>query len=118
MLRIVNGLFGLMMLSFVVVQWNDPDGPLWMAIYLVPAVWALLAASGLSLLRSPIALGLLWASVLFGASAMIYYWPTVAGFWRKDVWWVEESAREGMGVMVLFVVLIVALVSAYRQPAR
>ena len=118
MLRIVNGLLGLMMLSFVAVQWNDPDGPLWMAIYLVPAVWALLAAFRCSVFRSQFVLGLLWASVLFGASAMIYYWPTVPGFWRKEVWWVEETAREGMGVMILFVVLLVVLVTAYRQPAR
>jgi uncharacterized protein (TIGR03382 family) len=30
-------------------------------------------------------------------------------FWRKDVWWVEETAREGMGVMIALGVLVVVL---------
>ena len=31
------------------------------------------------------------------------------GFWRKDVWWVEETAREGMGMMIAFAVLLAVL---------
>jgi hypothetical protein len=39
------------------------------------------------------------------------------GFWRKDVWWVEETAREGMGVMIAFAVLIAVLATALlRKP--
>ena len=43
-MRTVYILLGLLMVAFAAVQYNDPDGPLWAAIYLVPAVWALLAA--------------------------------------------------------------------------
>jgi hypothetical protein len=36
----------------------------------------------------------------------------------KDVWWVEETAREGMGVMIGLAVLVVVLVaSLLRKPA-
>jgi hypothetical protein len=41
----------------------------------------------------------------------------MTGFWRKDVWWVEETAREGMGMMIAFVVLVVVLFNAHRKPA-
>jgi hypothetical protein len=40
----------------------------------------------------------------------VFYWPTVPNFWLKEVWWVEETAREGMGVMIGFAVLLVVLV--------
>ena len=40
------------------------------------------------------------------------------GFWRKDVWWVEETAREGMGVMIGFAVLIAVLASAVTAKNR
>ena len=39
-MRYVFGVVALTMLLFTVVQYNDPDGPLWMVYYGVPAVWA------------------------------------------------------------------------------
>jgi hypothetical protein len=39
-------------------------------------------------------------------------------FWRKDVWWVEETAREGMGVMVGFAILVVVLASVMARSRR
>jgi predicted anti-sigma-YlaC factor YlaD len=103
-MRTLHILLALLMLSFVAVQYNDPDGPLWAVIYLIPAAWALLAS-------------FLWASTVAGLAGVIYYWPTMSGFWRKDVWWVEETAREGMGMMIAFVVLVVVLFNAHRKPA-
>jgi hypothetical protein len=47
------------MLLFVAVQYNDPDGPLWMVLYGVPAIWAGLAWMRPQLLLRPAPLLLL-----------------------------------------------------------
>lgn len=117
-MRYVNMLLGLLMVAFAAVQYNDPDALLWMAIYLVPAVWAFAAAFRLVQVRSQAGERLLWLSVAVGVGTTVYYWPTMPGFWRKDVWWVEETAREGMGVMIALAVLLVVLATALlRKPA-
>lgn len=117
-MRYVNMLLGLVMLAFAAVQYNDPDALLWIVIYLVPAAWAFAAAFRLAQVRSPAGERLLWASLVVGAATTVYYWPTMPGFWRKDVWWVEETAREGMGVMIALAILLVVLATALlRKPA-
>jgi len=116
-MRYLNLLLGVLMLLFAAVQYNDPDAPLWIAIYMVPAAWAFAAALRLPQVRSSTGTRLLWASVAAGVATVVYYWPTTPGFWHKDVWWVEETAREGMGVMIGLVVLLVVLFSALRKPA-
>jgi hypothetical protein len=47
-----------------------------------------------------------------------YYWPQAPEFWRREVWWETETAREGMGVMIATVVLAVAFLTAIRARAR
>ncbi len=117
-MRYVNMLLGLLMVAFAAVQYNDPDALLWIIIYLIPAAWAFAAAFRLPQVRSPAGERLLWASLVVGAATTVYYWPTMPEFWRKDVWWVEETAREGMGVMIGLAVLLVALATALlRKPA-
>ena len=117
-MRYVNILLGVVMLGFAAVQYNDPDALLWIIIYLIPAAWAFAAAFRLPQVRSPAGERLLWASLVVGAATTVYYWPTMPEFWRKDVWWVEETAREGMGVMIGLAVLLVALATALlRKPA-
>lgn len=116
-MRYLNVLMGILMLAFVAVQYNDPDGPLWMAIYSIPMIWAFLAAFRLPLLRTPLGSRLLQLSVLAGVAAVAYYWPQMPGFWHKEVWWNEETAREGMGVMLLLIVLLVAWISSLRGGA-
>ena len=111
-MRYVNMLLGLVMLGFAAVQYNDPDALLWIVIYLVPAAWAFAAAFRLQRVRSQTGERLLWASLVIGAATTVYYWPTMPGFWRKDVWWVEETAREGMGVMIAMAILLVVLATA------
>lgn len=107
----------LLMIAFAAVQYNDPDAPLWATIYLVPAAWALLAAFRPPVLRKSAGRSLLWACVVAELAGVIYYWPTMPGFWHKEVWRVEETAREGMGMMIAFAVLVVVLFSAHRKPA-
>lgn len=117
-MRYVHILLGLVMLAFAAVQYNDPDAPLWIAIYLVSVAWAFTAAFRPARLQSRAVERWLWATVAAGVGATVYYWPTVPGFWHKDVWWVEETAREGMGMMLaLAVVLVVLAATLLKKPA-
>lgn len=114
-LSALNLVLALLMLVFAAVQYNDPDWALWVVYYVVPAFWALAAA----LRRRPFQrvqwLGWLWACVAGWTALVVYYWPQAPGFWRKDVWWNDETAREGMGLMIALAVLLIALVTAYRK---
>ena len=117
-MRYVLILPGLLMVAFAAVQYNDPDALVWIAIYLVPAAWAFAAAFRPARVRSLAGERLLWATVATGVGATVFYWPTMPNFWVKDVWWVEETAREGMGVMIALAVLLVVLAtSLLRKPA-
>jgi len=118
-MRYVHILLGIVMVAFAAVQYNDPDAPLWIVIYLIPAAWAFAAAFRPAYPRSIAGERLLWATVAVGAGTLVYYWPTMPGFWHKEVWRVEETAREGMGVMIAFAILIVVLAATLlRKPAR
>jgi hypothetical protein len=117
-MRYVNIVLGVVMLGFAAVQYNDPDALLWIIIYLTPAAWAFAAAFRLPQVRALAGERLLWATLVVGAATTVYYWPTMPEFWRKDVWWVEETAREGMGVMIGLAVLLVVLATVLlREPA-
>lgn len=115
-MRYLNIVLGILMLLFVAVQYNDPDGPVWMAIYAVPMIWAFLAAFRLPVLQSPTGRRLLWLSIAAGIAGVVFYWPQTPEFWRKDIWWNDEEAREGMGVMLLLAVMLVAWFSSLRSP--
>ncbi len=111
-MRYLHILLGVMMVAFAAVQYNDPDMLLWIVIYLIPAAWAFAAAFRLPQVRTLAGERLLWLSVAIGLGTTVYYWPAMPDFWRKDVWWVEETAREGMGVMIALGVLLVVLATA------
>jgi len=117
-MRYLYVLPGLVMIVFAAVQYNDPDILLWATIYLIPAIWSMLAAFRPNAIRSAPGRALLWVSALAGLAGVVYYWPTMPGFWHKDVWRVEETAREGMGMMIAFAVLVAVLFSAHRKPAQ
>ena len=117
-MRYLNMLLGLVMVGFAAVQYNDPDALLWIVIYLIPAAWAFAAAFRLPQVRSVAGERLLWLTVAVGVGATVYYWPTMPDFWHREVWRVEETAREGMGVMIALGVLVVVLATALlRKPA-
>lgn len=113
-LRVINIVLCLLMVLFIVVQYNDPDGLMWMAIYLVPAVWALIAAVNPIVLGQGILRVLLLLTIVASLAAMFYYWPKTSGWWKQEVWWEVETAREGMGMMIVSVVLLVALLAGTR----
>ena len=117
-MRYVNIVLGLLMVAFAAVQYNDPDPQVWVPIYLVPATWAFAAAFYLSKTVSRSGMVLLGACVLAYLALVVYYWPQTPGFWRKDVWWEVEEAREGMGMMLAFAVLLFVSASAFMARSR
>ena len=113
-MRWLSALLAVLMLVFIVVQYNDPDGVKWMFIYAVPMLWAAVAALRPSLLLNKPATILLLGFMVLSAAAMFYYWPRTPGWWKSEVWWEVETAREGMGMMIVLFVLIVAWITSYR----
>lgn len=97
----------MLMLLFIGVQYNDPDGPIWMIIYGVPAVWAGLAFFRQSVFRKSLSKALLLISILLSIAGVIYFWPTTPHWWASEVWYSTETAREGMGMMIVTIALIV-----------
>jgi hypothetical protein len=115
-MRYLHMLSCLMMLGFAAVQYNDPDALVWVVIYMIPAAWAFMSAFFLPRLRASKALmRLLWASAALFIFLTLFYWPEAPNFWRKEVWSVEETAREGMGVMIALAVVLFALFTAWRK---
>lgn len=105
-MRILNGALALLLLAFAVVQYNDPDGVLWMAAYGLGVLWTLMAALVPRVLAlKPISMMLSFtvAAMLLG---VIYFWPDTPGWWRTEVWWETETVREAMGLMVMALALL------------
>ena len=104
-MRIIDGLLCVMLLAFAAVQYNDPDVYFWMPLYAFAAAWAGMAAYRPWQLRRRPWAALLALCLVAAAIATAWYWPTEEAFWRQDVWWESETAREGMGVMIVTVTL-------------
>ena len=104
-----------LMLLFAALQYNDPDGLAWAALYAVPVAALLAALLHPALLATPLgraALGVALAGLGIGTALC---WPEQAGFWRRDVWWQEETAREGMGMAVALAATAATLPFALRR---
>ena len=117
-MRYLNGFLCVIMILFVAVQYNDPDYAFWMVIYGIPAVWAGVAALRPAVLARDFFTAGLVLIIAAAVTGAVYYWPTMPGWWRKDVWWIEETAREGMGMMIVTVTLLVVLFTAWRARSR
>ena len=113
-MKYVNIAVCAVMVLFAAVQYNDPDAALWIVIYLIPALWAALAAFRPRALGDTRVFAALCASVLAAVAGTAYYWPDSPEWWRRDVWWEVETAREGMGMMVVTAGLLIALVTSLR----
>lgn len=107
-MRIVSGIFCIIMVAFTVVQFNDPDALLWAMIYGVIAFWCGVAALRTEVISGGWGQRLLVLSLAIAAFAVVWYFPMTPGFWRTEVWWETETAREGMGMMIAFVALAFA----------
>lgn len=107
-MRILAGILCVILVLFTVVQYNDPDFVFWGAIYGIGAVWtgfAALSPATLTWGGARAMMALCVAAALYG---VVYFYPTTEGFWRQDVWWETETAREGMGMMIVLIALLVA----------
>ncbi len=127
-MRYVFAILSLVLIVFVVVQYNDADGFLWALFYGVPAICAGTVAFRPRLLAATAsrAIFALCAAVAIGLT--IFYWPPVSGWWREDIWSmavtegraaeVAEQAREGMGLMIVTVVMLLLLVASFFSRSR
>lgn len=106
-MRILNVFLMLLMMVFIVVQYNDPDGMFWMLLYAVPAIWTGIAAFGNAILFNRLVSGLLLLCILAAFAGIFWFWPETPGWWRQEVWWETETAREGMGMMIISIVLVI-----------
>lgn len=111
-LRILNGLVCVVLVVFAAVQYNDPDYYLWIPVYAVSAAWTGMAAYDAGRLRRTSFAGGLVLCMVAAVVGTVWLWPTEAGFWHREVWWESETAREGMGMMVVTVALLVAALTA------
>jgi len=41
---------------------------------------------------------------------VVYFWPLTPRFWTKEIWYNVETAREGMGLMIVFIVLAIVAI--------
>jgi len=117
-MRAVYILCLILMALFIGMQYNDPDGTIWMLIYAIPAVWAAIAAFRHQLLRNKVAHFALLFCIFVSVASMLYFWPKTEGWWRQDVWWEEETAREGMGLMIVTIVMAIVWIGRPRSTDR
>jgi hypothetical protein len=126
MMRFVFAVLAVLMVLAAAVQYNDPDGPLWMLYYGVPAVWAGVAAARPRALAARTGRILLFGCVAAALVLTLLYWPPVAGWWRHETWSMgltepraaelAEQAREGMGIMIATAVLLAVLAASFARP--
>lgn len=117
-MRVLNGALCALLILFTAVQYNDPDAPLWIAIYGLAAIWAGIAAFRTGVLRGSTARFLLAASAAAAAYGVVYYWPHTPHWWWREVWWQTETAREGMGMMIVLASMLLVGVTALTARAR
>lgn len=99
-LRIVSGIMLPMFLMSVAVQYNDPDGPVWMLIYGFPAALALAALLGHI---SPSAI--VGSFVYMAGGLLLMPWshladlPNYVSTWHMTTF-DSEYAREAIGLFI------------------
>jgi hypothetical protein len=128
-MRVVFAVLCVLMILAALVQYNDPDGPIWMVIYGVAAIWTGIAAFRPERLSGPTSRALLLISVATAVILTVILWPPVGGWWRNQVWSMDvaadtdagriaEQAREGMGIMIVTAVLLAVAVRSLAMRAR
>ncbi|RIA45427.1 transmembrane 220 family protein [Dichotomicrobium thermohalophilum] len=113
-MRYISGALALFLLLFAVAQYNDPDGLFWAVAYGVPALWAIGFAFAPSALRGTVPAALFTACAIIAFVGVYYFWPQANEWWRQDVWWNDEAAREGMGLMIVAASFLFLAVAIFR----
>jgi hypothetical protein len=116
-MRIVNGILCLVLILFAVSQYNDPDGVFWTAVYLVAAVWCGVAALRPGQMAVPAVRVVYGLSLAAAVAGVVVFWPDASRWWMQEVWWETETAREGMGFMIILAALLVAGTAILRRRA-
>jgi len=114
-MRYLHGILLLLMLLFMAVQYNDPDGLLWILVYSVPAAWSAVAVFRHLWFDKRVCQIMLLVSIAASLAGVVYFWPLTPKFWTKSVWYEVETAREGMGLMIVAIVLLITWFSGRRQ---
>jgi hypothetical protein len=103
-MRAVNALFCVVLLSFTIAQYDDPDAPLWFLIYGIPAAWAGLVAFHPDLLpANRWLIAAFVACLAVAAGGAVHLWPSLPENWIQ-----VEVEREGLGLIIVTVALLVA----------
>ncbi len=109
-MRIVNGVLCVMLALFAIAQYNDPDGMLWFLVYGIPAVWAGIAAFRPDVLaQNRLLQGALGVCLAVAVLGSIYMWPS-----EISTWWDNEEVREGLGLIIVTVALLVVAYGVWR----
>lgn len=97
-MRYVDAIAALVFIAFAALQYNDPDGSLWVALYgfaaLVSALFAVGRESKLAIV------------------GLVAYVPAFTILAREidASWWTSEQAREGLGMLLAALWMIVLIV--------
>ena len=113
--RAINWTLGAILLAFAALQLNDPDALYWAALYAIGGAWCLAAAWRPRRVAErpwPALLAITLALVL---GALVWLWPVADGWWRMSVWWEDETAREGLGLIILGLSLLAAWSTVRRS---
>ena len=113
-MRYVNGFLCVLLAGFTIVQYNDPDAILWILIYGIPTIWAGFAAyrPG-AFARHQLFLGVFALNILAVGAGAIYMWPS-----EVSTWWDKEEVREGLGLIITTVALLLVAFTLWRTRHR
>jgi hypothetical protein len=110
-MRYLNGFLCALLALFAIVQYNDPDAILWILIYGLPAIWAGFAAyRPAAFAHNQLFVGLFGLNILAVGAGAIYLWPS-----EVSTWWDNEEVREGLGLIITTVALLVVAFTLWRM---
>lgn len=114
-MRILCGILCVILILFAVAQYNDPDFAFWGAIYGIGALWTGFAALSPGTVRWGVGRVMLLICVAAAIYGVVHFYPDTPNWWQQDVWWETETAREGMGMMIVLVSLLAATAVGVRR---
>lgn len=105
--------FTLLFLSFAAVQYNDPDWPVWIYAYLLPAYISFSAFRGRFNKELIAAAGI---AALTGMFTFFPYGHYEGVALKEGMKTLEiELARESLGLGIVFIAMLIHLIQAFRQ---